>query len=69
MNVTVLEPVASLAQMSGIREGELDVIGQVSEWIDPEGDDWLAAIYQELEQQSASATGDRPAPEVDHWFG
>jgi hypothetical protein len=69
MNVAVLEPVASPIQASAVRERELEGIGQVSEWIDPEGDDWLAAIYQELEQHSASATGDRPAPELDHWFG
>ena len=69
MNVAVLELVASPSQASAVREREPERIGQASEWIDPEGDDWLAAIYQELEQQSASATGDRPAPELDHWFG
>lgn len=69
MNVAVLEPVASLSQTSVVREHEFDGLGQVSEWIDPEGDDWLAEIYHELAQESAPASPDRPASELDHWFG
>ncbi len=69
MNVAVLEPFASPAQDADARGCGLDaIVGQVSEWIDPEGDDWFAAIYHELAQESPQATGDRPAYELEHWF-
>ena len=69
MNVAVLEPAASLPQEPVPTERGLVAIGPVSDWIDPEGDDWLAAIYRELSQESVSALGLRPATELDHWFG
>ena len=69
MNVAVLEPAASLPQEPVPTERGFVAIGPVSDWIDPEGDDWFAAIYRELSQESVSALGLRPATELDHWFG
>jgi hypothetical protein len=69
MNVAVLEPAASLPQEPGPTERGFAGIGAVSDWIDPEGDDWFAAIYRELAQESVSTLGRPPATELDHWFG
>ena len=69
MNVAVLEPAASLPQEPGPTERGFAGIGVGSDWIDPEGDDWFAAIYRELAQESVSALGRPPATELDHWFG
>jgi hypothetical protein len=70
MNVAVLEPVASPAQDAGARGCGLDaIVGQVSEWIDPEGDDWFAAVYREVARDPRAAVGEKPATELEHWFG
>jgi len=63
MNVAVVEPTEAED------EPRRDVqASEWSEWIDPEGDDWLAAIYRFLTQDARRAEFD-PAAEVDHWFG
>ena len=67
MNVAVLEHASSGEAVAPVRESELKATGLQSEWIDPEGDDWLSAIYRELTQGLADAT--RPEPELEHWFG
>jgi hypothetical protein len=69
MNVAVLD-----LELAGV-EPELRsaprALGPQSDWIDPEGDDWLAAIYRELTrggiEPAALASGIVPEPE--HWFG
>ncbi|MGA2514595.1 MAG: hypothetical protein ABSG37_13415 [Candidatus Limnocylindrales bacterium] len=43
--------------------------GQHSDWIAPEGDDWLSSIYRELTAESAPTTPDGPGYELGHWFG
>ena len=68
MSVAVLEPTAVPTEPKvGPDAGRS--VAAASDWIDPEGDDWLAAIYRELSQESVSALGLRPATELDHWFG
>ena len=45
-------------------------VGHTCEWIDPEGDDWFAYIYQELIRGTeAAASPQVSAPEPEHWFG
>ena len=70
MNVAVLEPVAAHPQASSVAD-PAEGPGQVSEWIDPDGDDWFAAIYRELvhDPTSAPTDRDRSMPGPDHWFG
>jgi hypothetical protein len=75
MNVAVIEPASSLAAAAAAREADLHAEALKSEWIDPEGDDWFAALYLELTQGSAVAAAGfasaptRPRPELEHWFG
>lgn len=70
MNAPLLEPVASPPKASSGRGPGLEVsVGPASDWIDPEGGDWFAAIYRELASDSPPPNGERPACEVDHWFG
>jgi len=45
-------------------------VGHTTEWIDPEGDDWFAAIYEELIRGTEAAASPKfTAPEPEHWFG
>jgi hypothetical protein len=69
MNVAVIEPASSLAAAVAVHETDPDVEALQSEWIDPEGDDWFAALYRELTQGSAKAEAVRPIHELEHWFG
>ena len=76
MNVAVIEPASSLAAAVAARETDPDVEAFQSEWIDPEGDDWFAALYRELTGASAVGTAagfalapTRPRSELEHWFG
>lgn len=70
MNVAVLDPEIRLTGAPTEFELAPDLIGQTSEWIDPEGDDWFAAIYRELTRGTEpGASTEGPAPELEHWFG
>jgi hypothetical protein len=58
------------AQTRPLLDPAPESVGRTSDWIDPEGDDWLAAIYRELTsglEPVASTPGFSPDPE--HWFG
>ena len=61
MNVAVIEPT----------DGEIEVQPAVagSEWIDPEGDDWLALIYRILTHETGTTTALCGTAESEHWFG
>ncbi|HEX7490851.1 MAG TPA: hypothetical protein VF337_04005 [Candidatus Limnocylindrales bacterium] len=52
---------------------EPDVLVAQSEWVDPEGDDWLASLYRFLTEDEAlsdEASWPSPSlPELEHWFG
>jgi len=72
MNVAVLEPASPLEPESGACDGERQVTFGQSEWIDPEGDDWLTSIYRFLTHDSASAGGAASSAalsDLEHWFG
>ena len=68
MNVA-LEPTSAAAPEPAAGEIGLRPIGGHSEWIDPEGDDWLSSIYRELTQEPAPAARDDHAPDPSYWFG
>jgi hypothetical protein len=68
MNVAVVEPASTNSPVSGPREADLERARDVSEWIDPEGDDWYSAIYQYLTRDSVDGVS-RVEPITDHWFG
>ena len=70
MNVAVLDrdirPIRAAADLDQAPEP----VGHTREWIDPEGDDWFAVIYQELIRGTeAAASPQFTAPEPEHWFG
>jgi hypothetical protein len=70
MKVALRDPEIRLTGAETAVELAPDSIGQTSEWIDPEGDDWFAAIYQELIRGAApTISTERPIPELEHWFG
>ena len=69
MNIALFDPAGSFAPTPGGQVHAPERIGSASEWIDPEGDDWFAAIYRELAQESASGTTGQPEPDIDRWFG
>jgi hypothetical protein len=70
MEAAVRDPEIVLMRVGTRVELAPDSIGRTTEWIDPEGDDWLAAIYQELTRGGESGTSVQgPAPELEHWFG
>jgi hypothetical protein len=70
MHVPALDPVTATAKTSRSRERGAEVsVGPASDWIDPEGGDWIAAIYREPAAGSPPPNGEQPACEVDHWFG
>ena len=53
---------------------EPDVLVAQSEWVDPEGDDWLASLYRFLTEDEPPSGGEAGGaslslPELDHWFG
>jgi hypothetical protein len=70
MNVAVVEPTSVLAAACEAREVEFEASSHQSEWIDPEGNDWLSSIYWELTHDSEpeAAAGAGPEPER-WWFG
>jgi hypothetical protein len=68
MNVAVVEPASSFISAGIDKDTELEGAGGLSEWIDPEGDDWLSAIYQYLTQDSVDGVS-RVEPVTNHWFG
>jgi hypothetical protein len=69
MSVAVLEPTSGEHDRTGSTSSGQS-IDQPSEWIDPEGDDWFAAIYRLLTQDAAPRVGRAFAPhEIEHWFG
>ena len=77
MNVAVIEP-ASISRATPEARQSRPAASPISEWIDPEGDDWFAEIYRELNDgpvaSDAAAAGSavlagRLRPEVEHWFG
>jgi hypothetical protein len=67
MNVAVVEPASTHDQASGPRDSGHEATNSVSEWIDPEGDDWFSEIYRALIQDTAGVAA--TTPEVEHWFG
>ena len=70
MSVAVLEPTAVPTEPKvGPDAGRS--VAAASDWIDPEGDDWLSVIYLELapEAESARAGGAAAGPQFEHWFG
>jgi hypothetical protein len=70
MNVAVLKAKTGPAQARPVLDPPPETVGRASDWIDPEGNDWLAAIYRELTsglEPGASIPGSTPDPE--HWFG
>ena len=67
MNVAVVEPATAHESMGGPRNTGLETTNSVSEWIDPEGNDWFSEIYRDLTQASAGAAA--LTPELEHWFG
>jgi len=67
MNVAVVEPVSRRDSASGPRDTYLETANSVSEWIDPEGDDWFSEIYRDLTQAGVGAAA--RTPELEHWFG
>jgi hypothetical protein len=70
MNVAVLKAKTRTAQTRPAQDPAPESVGRASDWIDPEGDDWLAAIYRELTtgvEPGVSSPGSTPDPE--HWFG
>ena len=78
MNVAVVELASGPGMSSEVAQSCGAAAGPVSEWIDPEGDDWFADIYRELTDGPvacvAAAAGSavlagRLRPEVEHWFG
>jgi hypothetical protein len=68
MIVAVLEPEAHVESCPADQGFGPDSVGRASEWIDPEGDDWLAEIYREAHEPAGLALMDQ-APEFVHWFG
>jgi hypothetical protein len=70
MDVPALDRVSTPAKASRGRERGAEVSADpASDWIDPEGGDWIAAIYREPAAGSPPPNGEQPACEVDHWFG
>jgi hypothetical protein len=69
MNVAVLEPKPE--PRGAISEPEPAGAQSIlaSEWIDPEGDDWLSQIYHELRDLDGSAAVGNAQAEPIHWFG
>jgi hypothetical protein len=61
MNVAAAEP------------GPAPVCGDQCDWVDPEGDDWLASIYRFLTEDGKPVGGEvvpsLPPPDLEHWFG
>jgi hypothetical protein len=69
MNGAVVES-ASLCSVAPADHAESGLAGLPSDWIDPEGDDWLSAIYRELTQDPRRAPEPaQPTAELEHWFG
>jgi len=68
MNVAVVEPASTHGLPAGPNDADPAAGDQVSEWIDPEGNDWFSAIYRDLTQDLARSEN-HGAPEMDHWFG
>lgn len=69
MNIAQLDPAGSFAPTPAGQVRGPEGIGSAAEWIDPEGDDWFAAIYWELAQESESGTTGQLEPDIDRWFG
>jgi hypothetical protein len=70
MNVAVLEPEVRVDRSPAMAPFDPDTIGHVTEWIDPEGDDWFAEIFRELAIEiPVPATGVQAQVESMHWFG
>jgi hypothetical protein len=67
MNVAVIEPTSTLAAAREAIEGEFEGNSHQSEWIDPEGNDWLSSIYWELTHDSAPEAA-CAVPELEHWW-
>jgi hypothetical protein len=61
MNVAVIEPADGEIELQAGEAG--------SEWIDPEGDDWLASIYRYLTQEPTPVASVPSVPDLEHWFG
>jgi hypothetical protein len=67
MNVAVVEPASTHDSASAPGDTGLETANSVSEWIDPEGDDWFSEIYRDLTQGNAGIAA--KTPELEHWFG
>jgi hypothetical protein len=67
MNVAVVEPATTHESVGSPRNPGLETTNSVSEWIDPEGDDWFSEIYRDLTQANVGAAA--VTPELEHWFG
>ena len=74
MNVAVIDPTSRPFETSADGDGGASTAGSLSEWIDPEGDDWLASLYRFLTEDAAPPTAGAGGPsplsrDVEHWFG
>jgi hypothetical protein len=73
MNVAVVEPAEGIGREATVAPAvPAAPVASATDWIDPEGDDWLAANYRFLigETPRAHVAGELAAPaEVEHWFG
>jgi hypothetical protein len=74
MNVAALELDSTRMTAAAADEGVREPIGHPSEWIDPEGDDWLASIYRFLTEDPALPADGVGGPsmsslELERWFG
>jgi hypothetical protein len=68
MNVAVVEPTSAVAAACEDEQAESDGTSHESEWIDPEGNDWLSSIYWELTHDSDQDAAACLVPELEHWW-
>jgi hypothetical protein len=74
MNVAVIDPTFRPFEASADSDAGVSSAGNPSEWIDPEGDDWLASLYRFLTEDAAPPAGRAGGPsplsrDIEHWFG
>jgi hypothetical protein len=74
MSVAAIEPKATLFTAQEDQDGRVSSAGHLSEWIDPEGDGWLASLYRFLIEDAALPAGGAGGPsplarDIEHWFG
>jgi hypothetical protein len=68
MNVAVIEPTSSFVAVRESHESESEWTGHQSEWIDPDGNDWLSSIYWELTHDSEPEAPACTVTELEHWW-